>query len=221
MFHYLTKDAYLKTHSLFLLIAVLSSQMTFAAQSKKTSNVDSTSIIKVPGQDPTNKFRISGGALHALVGYLSVNGEYLYNDKIAFGADIIYSSKKNESTDKNTNNKPYSYTYNEYNLNMSYMLTGSNYSNGFYISPKVGQLKAAIADYSDLNLSGSTSASQFVLIGGYQLAYDHKLQLKLGLGFRATQSADIVIYDNSKKEVYRTSSNLNSAAFDCNIAYTF
>ena len=211
----------MKIYNALLVTLVLMSQFVFAAQSKNNSDASHSSFTVVQGQDPSDKFRISGGAIHALAGILALKGEYLYNDKIAVGADVFYGSRKAGSTDKNTTNKPYSQTYSEYNLSLSYMMTGSNYSDGFYINPKVGQLKAGIADYSDLSLSGSTSASQFVLVGGYQWAYDLKLQFKLGLGFRATQTADIVIYDASKKEVYRTSSNFNSAAIDCNIAYTF
>lgn len=199
----------------------LVTQTAFAGKSKKSTSYESAFSTTSSVKKDSDQYRVSGGALSALAGILSVKGEYLLNDKMAVGVDLSYASKDTEPLEKDASIKTYHFTYSEYNLGFNYMITGTNSTDGFYINPKVGQLTSGISNFSDLNLSGSASASQLVVTAGYQWVYPTKFQLKLGLGTRATPTTDVVIYDSSKKEVYRASSNLNSAAIDCSLAYTF
>ena len=210
----------MKTTLLLAITLTLTSSITFAGKSKKSTSFESAYSSSSSKQE-SDMYRVSGGALSALAGILSVKGEYLLNDKMAVGVDLSYTSKDTEPLEKDSTIKTYHFTYSEYNLGFNYMITGTNTSDGFYINPKVGQLNSGISNFSDLNLSGSASSSQLVVTGGYQWVYPTKFQLKLGLGARATPATDIVIYDSSKKEVYRDSSSLNSAAVDCSLAYTF
>lgn len=209
--------------ALFLVfIFIMSNSLAFAgSKSKRLSSFESAYSMNSTSQNSRDKFRISGGALSALAGILSVKGEYLLTEKFAIGADLSYTSKDTEPLEKDSSIKTYHVTYTEYNLGLNYMITGTNFTDGFYINPKLGQVSSGISNFSDQNLSGTVAASQMIITGGYQWVYPTKFQLKLGLGMRATPSTDIVIYDSSKKEIYRTSSNLNFAAVDCSLAYTF
>lgn len=212
----------MKQTMLLIFAFIFSIPHAFAgSKSKRASSFESAYGANSSSEKSRDNFRISGGALSALAGILSVKGEYLLSDKFAIGADLSYTSKDTEPLEKDSTIKSYHVTYSEYNLGLNYMISGTNVTDGFYVNPKVGQVSSGISNFSDQNLSGTVATSQLIITGGYQWVYPTKFQLKLGLGMRATPSTDIVIYDSSKKEIYRTSSNLNFAAIDCSLAYTF
>ncbi|MFN3697764.1 MAG: hypothetical protein ACK4VO_10020 [Pseudobdellovibrio sp.] len=210
-----------KQWMVFLIGILVISQTTLSAQMKKKAEMQNSSVIKVKGLYPNDQFRVSADPLRALIGFLLVKGEYFINQQFAVGADVVYGFKQT-STEKSTSDaKSYKTSYLEYNLGLNYMLSGVNTSDGFYLNTRLGRLRSAISDYSDLKLSGDTTTNQLVVTGGYQWVYEKRLQLKLGLGARSLQTADIVIYDESKKEVYRESANLSSVTADVLIAYSF
>lgn len=212
----------MKKNIFIAIVLTIVTQASLAAKSKKSTSFESAyGSSSISDKKSSDQFRVSGGALSALVGILSVKGEYFLNNKFALGADISYTSKQTEPLDKDTSTKSYHLNYSEYNLGLNYMITGTNTSDGFYINSKVGSFSTSISEFTEENLGGAVSASQFVVTGGYHWVYPTKFQLTLGLGGRATQASDIVIYDSAKKELYRTSASLNSAVIDCSLAYTF
>lgn len=153
--------------------------------------------------------------------------EYFISDRVSVGVGgiLIPSHAVEKSTSSSsTTSTAYDYKYSHYEglIGSNIMLTGTLGSRGLYINPAIGYQTTAITDFSSSKLTGETSSPMARLTVGYQWILAKSLRLAAGGGLTAYEAKDIIVKDNSGKEVLREkSSSLGGVALDLQVGYVF
>lgn len=200
-------------------LMILSSLQSFAQGSSFQKKFES--------RRQTEKFGVNVEPLWLVLGGIGGKAEYFVTDKVSVGLGGVYipSHKIEGSSSDETANSiggNYSFEHNEIVLGSNIMLTGTLQSDGFYLNPGVGYQYTAITHFSFLDLSGSVSSPFARLTAGYQWVTSGNFRVGLGAGVAAYQDTDVVIADNSGREIDRTkSSTMSGLALDLHLGYIF
>ncbi len=194
----------------------------FAAQA-------STSTSSTLSKDFSPKTRTVGVDLQPL--YLALGGlgakvDYFATDKFSVGlSGVSIKDRQMGSSEKDASstNATYKLSYSELNLNTRFMMTGTNFSDGAYLSPSIGYVTTRISDYGVFGLDGGLATPVATLLAGYQFVNPQNgFRVNAGLGYRLVQANTIIVKDSSGKEILRDkSSNLNGLAIDLGIGMMF
>ncbi len=194
----------------------------FAAQA-------STSASSTLSKDFSPKTRTVGVDLQPLflaLGGLGAKVDYFATDKFSVGlSGVSIRNRQMNTSDKDASatTTTYKLSYSELNLNTRFMMTGTNFSDGAYLSPSIGYVTTRISDYSIYSLDGGFATPVATLLAGYQFVNAQSgFRVTAGAGYRLVQENTIVVKDSSGKEILRDkSSNLNGLALDLGVGMMF
>jgi hypothetical protein len=109
----------------------------------------------------------------------------------------------------------------------SFMITGDYDHHGAYVMPALGYTGNSITDYrssfstSSSGYSGEFNTPEFRLTGGYQFVVG-ALRFTTGGGIRLMKESDVVVKDETGKEVLRQRSNtIGGLSLDMRASYLF
>lgn len=189
--------------------------------------VSCTSAIAAPGkltmEQPANErsFGLAVEPLWLLVGGIGAKADVRLSSTVSLGlGGMIVPSRRNTTSETNTTN--YKSSAYEIYLGPTVMLTGDYDSNGIFVTPAIGYIGSKITEYSSLNLSGKLDTYQGRLTAGYQWVSAKGFRVALGAGARTLGSGEVVVKDDSGKEVLRQrSSTSGGLVLDGTFAFLF
>lgn len=174
----------------------------------------------------TKKAGVNLEPLPLLYGGVGLKAEYFVTPKISAGLGGQFLNYTVKHEDPNSEQAKiggdYKIEHYEVLIGSNIMLTGSLATSGFYLNPAVGYQSTAIKNYSIFNLSGSIESPMARLTAGYQWITAKNLRFGLGAGGTLIQGNDIIVKDNTGKEVLREkASNMSGAALDLQVGFLF
>ncbi len=211
----------MKKQMAFVLGLLLTVSNAFAQDEVKR-----TRARKRADQTQSYRFGLNAEPIWVLIGGVGARADLAFTRRIALSVHGIYIPERSNTTsedDKNTTtiDNDYKWSYSEFNIGPTFMLTGDLSRHGLYLNTSVGYVKAQISEYSSLNLQGELAAAQVRATIGYQWRIGG-LRLAAGGGLRAIQSDDIIVKDGQGQEVHREkSSALGGLALDAHVGWVF
>ena len=205
------------------LVTIGLGQIVLASPSASSTYPSSTSV-----ETASPSFGVNVDPIWLIEGGLGAKIEYFITDSVSIGLGGIVipshsnqtSNSKNDSTTTVSNS--YKWEHNEVFIGTNIMLTGTLGSRGLYINPALGYQTTKISDFGSDKLSGELSSPAARLTMGYQWVIAQHLRLAAGGGFNVVSSSNVVVKDNSGKEVLsQKSSEAGGLALDLQIGYVF
>lgn len=201
-------------------VSMLALAALFAVNAAAAAPASSGSIsTTAPETHDKKSFSLGIEPLYLLLGGIGGIAEAHLTDRSRLGLGGLYIPSH-----KNGDSYPNDYSWSTYEvyLGPTFMLTGDNSHNGFYLSPAIGYTGTTISDYSVFKLSGSLDTFEGRITTGYQFVGTHGMKFVGGLGLRILDTGDVKIKDSAGRELYRVKSDqLSGLALDLRLAFMF
>lgn len=197
-------------------VIVVALLLSVQAMAERTSSVSTTET-----EQTEHSYGLSAEPLWLVLGGFGAKADTRLSDSISLGVGGMYIPTRSETSsgDSQTN---YRWSTYEVYVGPTLFLSSTYDKSGWYITPALGYTSATISNYGTSNLSGSLSAPELRVTGGYQWLFAKSIRLTVGGGARVVSSSDVVIKDSTGQEVYRQSSGaLGGLSLDLQIGYMF